>query len=48
MHSRKKGGNTNCKYIGNMSDSYPGCTWEMVVIAEMLNVKEESFDASAL
>lgn len=48
MHSRRKGGNTNSKYIGKVSDSNPGCTWEMVVIVVMLNVKEESLDASAL
>lgn len=31
-----------------MFDSYPGYTWEMVVIAVMLNLKAESFDASVL
>lgn len=31
MH-RRKGGNANYKYIGKMSDSYPGHTWEMVVM----------------
>lgn len=48
MHSRRKGGNTSYKYIGKMFNSYPGCTWEMVVIVVMLNVKAESFGASAL
>lgn len=45
---RRKGGNTNYKYIGKMFDGCPGCTWEIVVIVVMLNVKAESFDASAL
>ena len=48
MHSRRKGGNMSYKYIGKMFDSYPGCTWETVVIVVMLNLKAESFDASAL
>lgn len=48
MHSGRKGGNTNSKYVGEMSDSYPGLTWEIVVIVVMLNVKAESFDSSAL
>lgn len=27
-----------------MFDGCPGCTWEIVVIVVMLNVKAESFD----
>lgn len=29
-----------------MFDSYPGCTWEMVAIVLILDLKAESFDAS--
>lgn len=47
-HSRRKGENMSYKCIGKMFDSYPGCTWEMVVIVVMSNLKAESFDASVL